>query len=220
MGGLATKSVVSTSEVTGLGTLATKDNVTTSEVTGLGGLAKVDKLTTSNITTYVEGLGVKNLLVGNAQITSANIGTAQVDTLQIAGEAVTIPRATNAGDFSLGSTRTVATLSMPNSSGATALFFGFSGISWSNLSTNLDLNVIITLKCNGNNVKQWTISLIETTQFVNNETYLSSTYSAPATTLTALSVITGDCVYTVEVSAINNYATIKECSLIALGAKR
>lgn len=163
---------------------------------------------------------IKTANIDNAAITTAKIGTAQVDTLQIAGEAVTIPRATNAGDFSLGSTRTVATLSMPNSSGATALFFGFSGISWSNLSINLDLKVTITLKCNGNNIKQWTVSLIETTQFVNNETYLSSTYSAPATTLTALSVTTGDCVYTVEVSAINNYATIKECSLIALGAKR
>ena len=32
-------------------------------------------------------------MVGDAQITSANIGTAQVDTLQIAGEAVTVPRA-------------------------------------------------------------------------------------------------------------------------------
>ena len=159
-------------------------------------------------------------MVGDAQITSANIGTAQVDTLQIAGEAVTIPRATNAGDFSLGSTKTVATLSMPNSSGATALFFGFSGISWSNQSINLDLNVTITLKCNGNNVKQWTISFIETTRFTNNGNHSSSTYHVPATTLTALSVITGDCVYTVEVSAINKYATIEECSLIALGAKR
>ncbi|VWX29693.1 conserved hypothetical protein [Moraxellaceae bacterium 17A] len=93
LGGLATKSTVSTSEVTGLGALAKKDTVTTNEVTGLGSLAKVDKLTAANITTYVDGLGVKNLLVGDAQITSANIGTAQVDTLQLAGEAVVVPRA-------------------------------------------------------------------------------------------------------------------------------
>lgn len=92
LGTLATKNSVTTSEVTGLGTLATKSTVSTSEVTGLGSLAKVDKLTTSNITTYVDGLGVRNLLVGDAQITSANIGTAQVDTLQIAGEAVVVPK--------------------------------------------------------------------------------------------------------------------------------
>ena len=92
LGSLATKSSLTTSDVGGLGTLATKDKVTTNEVTGLGALAKVDKLTTSNITTYVDGLAVRNLLVGDAQITNANIGTAQVDTLQIAGEAVVVPK--------------------------------------------------------------------------------------------------------------------------------
>lgn len=99
LGGLATKSTVSTSEVTGLGALAKKDTVTTNEVTGLGSLAKVDKLTTSNITTYVEGLGVRNLLVGDAQITSANIGTAEVDTLNIKGQAVTVTSAVTQTTF-------------------------------------------------------------------------------------------------------------------------
>lgn len=99
LGGLATKSTVSTSEVTGLGALAKKDAVTTNEVTGLGSLAKVDKLTTSNITTYVEGLGVRNLLVGDAQITSANIGTAEVDTLNIRGQAVTVTSAVTQTTF-------------------------------------------------------------------------------------------------------------------------
>ena len=93
LGTLATKSSLTTSDVGGLGTLATKNTVTTGEVTGLGSFATVNKLTAANITTYVDGLGVKNLLVDDAQITSANIGTAQVDTLQIAGEAVIVPRA-------------------------------------------------------------------------------------------------------------------------------
>ena len=64
-----------------------------SNITGLGGFATVNKLTTSNITTYVDGLAVKNLLVGDAQITNANIGTAEVDTLNIRGQAVTVTSA-------------------------------------------------------------------------------------------------------------------------------
>ena len=64
-----------------------------SNITGLGSFATVNKLTTSNISTYVDGLGVRNLLVGDAQITNANIGTAEVDTLNIRGQAVTVTSA-------------------------------------------------------------------------------------------------------------------------------
>ena len=181
------------------------------------------KIGAGEITSAKIGLGeIKTANIDNAAITSAKIGTAQVDTLQIAGEAVTIPRATNTGNFTLGSTRNVATLSMPNSSGANVLFFGFNGISWTYSIPNHSPSVTITLKCNGNNIKQWIVELFEVKKYEGNEAnkYLYSIYSAPATTLTALGVTTGDCVYTVEVSILHKDATIKECSLVALGAKR
>ena len=68
-------------------------NLDVTNINGLGSFAKIDKLTTNNITTYVDGLGVKNLLVGNAKITNANIGEAEIDTLNIRGQAVTVTSA-------------------------------------------------------------------------------------------------------------------------------
>lgn len=81
------------SNITGLGSFATRNGISAGEVGGLGSFATVNKLTTSNISTYIDGLGVRNLLVGDAQITNANIGTAEVDTLNIRGQAVTVTSA-------------------------------------------------------------------------------------------------------------------------------
>ena len=112
LGSLATKNSVSAStEVTGLGTLATKNSVSAAtEVTGLGTLATKNsvsaltevsnlnalatlagKITSSNAATYIENGAIVNALIANAAIANANIGTAAVDTLKIAGNAVTVP---------------------------------------------------------------------------------------------------------------------------------
>ena len=162
LGTLATKSSLTTGDVGGLGTLATKNSVTTSEVTGLGDLAKVDKLTTSNITTYVDGLGVRNLLVGDAQITTANIGTAQVDTLQIAGEAVVVPRSQyNPNSVRIEATRTYTllhTISMTTVGNVISISIGFEGISgyaYGNISDNLIARIRVTR--DGLNIKEVTL---------------------------------------------------------------
>nr|WP_313091166.1 phage tail protein [Moraxella sp. CTOTU48268] len=150
--------------ITGLGGLATKDTVTTSEVTGLGSLAKVDKLTTSNITTYVDGLGVRNLLVGDAQITTANIGTAQVDTLQIAGEAVVVPKMLyNPNAIMFGKNGLVELgASSINTQGSPVIVtismesFNFSYSYISDSADNyLELYLLLTLKRNGNTIKTY-----------------------------------------------------------------
>ena len=112
LGSLAMQSSASVSQVTGLGTLATRDNVETWQVNGLGGLAvhdtvnisldtahsqvtiagqkiaasdlvsRLSKINSSNISTFME----------NAAIGSAYIGNAVVDTLHIAGEAISVPK--------------------------------------------------------------------------------------------------------------------------------
>lgn len=131
-----------------------KDTVTTNEVTGLGSLAKVDKLTTSNITTYVEGLGVKNLLVGDAQITSANIGTAQVDTLQLAGQSVSVTSAVNQTTF-FDARKSAFTDAIYLITGGTSVSVEFSLI-----SCNPEGSGSFTVECFVNDVSQngWTMA--------------------------------------------------------------
>lgn len=94
LGSLATKNSVSAStEVTGLGTLATKNSVSAlTEVSNLNALATLaGKITSSNAATFIENGAIVNALIANAAIQQANIGAAAVDTLKIAGNAVTVP---------------------------------------------------------------------------------------------------------------------------------
>ena len=191
-------------------------------INGLGEFSKVDKLTVNNVNSLVEGLAIKNLLVGDAQITSINIGTGEVNTLQIANEAVTVSNSVNTGNFNLDSLKDIATLNMPNTVKASMVFFGFDGIFWTSTIPNQNPNVTINLKCNDTTIKQWVIELLESKKYVGNgvTTYSHSIYSAPATTLTALSNVSGNCIYTIDVSSIDTNATIKNCSLMILGTKR
>jgi len=50
-----------------------------------------NKITSSNISTYMSSAAIGTAYIGDAQITNSKIGNAAVNTLQIAGQAVTIP---------------------------------------------------------------------------------------------------------------------------------
>jgi hypothetical protein len=73
---------LSVSNISGLGSLATQNSVSAGSVSGLGAFATVDQITPTNVSTYIAGASIKY----------AQIGDAEVDTLKIAGQAVTIPR--------------------------------------------------------------------------------------------------------------------------------
>jgi len=55
-----------------------------------GGFAYLDSITTANISTYIKGAVIGTAYISDAAITSAKIGAAEVNTLQIAGDAVTV----------------------------------------------------------------------------------------------------------------------------------
>jgi hypothetical protein len=107
LGQLATKNSVTSGEVSGLGSLATKNSVTSSEVTGLGALATQSTVKLGHNVTFPDGSvinsndlvsklskinsgNIANFMDG-AAITNAYIGNAEVGTLKIAGNAVTVP---------------------------------------------------------------------------------------------------------------------------------
>lgn len=221
--------------IAGLGTLATKDKVTTNEVTDLGSLAKVDKLTTSNITTYVDGLGVRNLLVGDAQITSANIGTAQVDTLQIAGEAVVVPRAQSNDStvtFSASPNEHILhSVSIDVGGSAVILNTGVDKIFHrigKNPFSNIDCNLHLYLKRNGTLLKTYTLESeeIENSSGDTEEIlsairfYFSTIVDVPPA---GTSTYTLSCIFSDYRKTFTNSAhtvNITGSYLVALGAKR
>ena len=141
-----------------------------SNITGLGSFATVNKLTSANITTYVDGLGVKNLLVGSAQITSANIGTAQVDTLQIAGEAVIVPRvqftATEFDFYSIDTEEVINSITVDAKGGAVAINFGFDRLTATVNSRGADPTIYLRLRRNGTRLR--TIEFKETSKYYLN----------------------------------------------------
>ncbi|WP_417550112.1 host specificity factor TipJ family phage tail protein [Methylophaga sp.] len=78
-----------------------------SNIDGLGAFASVDQLNAANITTYIAGAAIPNALMGLASIRTANIDVANVETLTIAGNAVTIPAsAYGSAEITLGSSFT------------------------------------------------------------------------------------------------------------------
>lgn len=111
LGTLATKDSVSTTNITGLGSLATKNSVAATDVSGLGSLATQDSVrfgsnvrfpdgTLVDSTSFVSALSKIDstnisTFISSAAIGGAYIGNAEIDSLQIRGNAVTVPDGVN-----------------------------------------------------------------------------------------------------------------------------
>jgi hypothetical protein len=108
IGTLASMSSVSSGDVMGLGPFATKTTIQSNEVSGLGTLATENTVKLGSNVTFPDGSVINSVdlvsrlskinkntistFMDGAAITNAYIGNAEVNTLKIAGEAVTIPR--------------------------------------------------------------------------------------------------------------------------------
>ncbi len=106
------------SYINGLGALATRNSVASSEVSGLGALAARNAVRLGHDVTFPDGSvinsndlvsklskinsGTINTFMDGAAITNAYIGNAAVNTLQIAGNAVTLPFSTSFGQVGYG----------------------------------------------------------------------------------------------------------------------
>lgn len=107
LGTLATQNSVSRTQVTGLGALAAQDRVSSGQVTGLGTMATRDFAAINDTVRFPDGSvmntwdfvsrlsrissGNISAFMESAAIGNAYIGNAAVDTLKIAGNAVTVP---------------------------------------------------------------------------------------------------------------------------------
>lgn len=96
-GVLSEQNTVSTGQVTGLGTLATQNAVDWNSqlvnIPAFGNFAYLSSITNANISTYIASGAIGTAYIANAAITSAKIGLASVDTLRVAGNAVTVATA-------------------------------------------------------------------------------------------------------------------------------
>lgn len=65
------------------------NNLDISRVANKGAFATLNQITAANISTYMASAAIGSAYIGNAAITNAKIGDLQVDTIKIAGNAVT-----------------------------------------------------------------------------------------------------------------------------------
>lgn len=104
LGSLAQQSTVNVSQVLGLGSLATQSHINWNtqliNIPAFGNFAWLSSISSANISTYIAAAAIgeayianaaiTNAKIANGAITSAKIGAAEVDTLRLAGNAVTI----------------------------------------------------------------------------------------------------------------------------------
>lgn len=94
-------------------------------IDGLGALALINKITAANATTYIDSAAIPRAVIGALNVGSADIINAAVQTLKIAGNAVTLPvSAFTSGATSAGGTLCLLqtiTLTNPDSAAAQAV---------------------------------------------------------------------------------------------------
>jgi hypothetical protein len=66
-------------------------SIPSTSVTGLGDLAAIDQITSANASTYIASAAIPRALIGSLNVDTADIQTAAVETLTVAGRAITHP---------------------------------------------------------------------------------------------------------------------------------
>lgn len=82
-GQLAVNALIAAANVSG--------QLTTSQINGLGAFATLSKIPAASAATYIDNLAVSSALIATGAIINAKIGDAEVNTLKIGANAVTVP---------------------------------------------------------------------------------------------------------------------------------
>lgn len=104
-------------KVSGLGKPANYADVTSANtaagIANQGWFATLDQINSANISTYIAGAAIGYAQIGAAQIGAAHIQDLAVDTIKLAGNAVTVPTSFSAGYVNPGHNQTVTVIDNP-----------------------------------------------------------------------------------------------------------
>ena len=172
------------------------------------------QITSANATTYIANAAIGGAQIQNVSITNANIADAAVNTLQLAGYAVTVPTSAYIADgptyFSGSTWHNVITTPGIESSGIT-------GVKVIVLSYNMTIYMAV------NTNFQWRISRGSTVVFssVAGFSTLSSGHGRQSYTFQYRATPTdGNVGYTLQIQVGYGSMTLHDISAVALGSKR